>query len=99
MEDGGAAGEGGSIINVSSQMGHVGAARRTVYCASKHGLVGLTLLRVKDLATAQRLAAEDPAVRAGRLKATVREWRVPVNIRIGRVELPIGLAAIRRLRR
>ena len=24
----------GSIINISSQMGHVGAARRTVYCAS-----------------------------------------------------------------
>ena len=25
----------GSIINISSQMGHVGAARRTVYCASQ----------------------------------------------------------------
>jgi uncharacterized protein YciI len=43
------------------------------------GLVGLTLLRVKDLATAQRIAAEDPAVKAGRLKATVREWRVPAG--------------------
>src|SRR5215470_9639531 len=31
----------GSIINVSSQMGHVGAARRTVYCASKHAMEGL----------------------------------------------------------
>src|SRR5262245_41716892 len=30
------AGKPGSIINISSQMGHVGAARRTVYCASKH---------------------------------------------------------------
>src|SRR5580704_19127580 len=28
----------GSIINISSQMGHVGAARRTVYCASKHAM-------------------------------------------------------------
>jgi NAD(P)-dependent dehydrogenase (short-subunit alcohol dehydrogenase family) len=28
----------GSIINMSSQMGHVGAARRTVYCASKHAM-------------------------------------------------------------
>src|SRR6202035_5197874 len=26
----------GSIINMSSQMGHVGAARRTVYCAFNH---------------------------------------------------------------
>ena len=27
----------GSIINMSSQMGHVGAAGRSVYCTSKHG--------------------------------------------------------------
>ncbi len=32
----------GSIINVSSQMGHVGAARRSVYCASKHAMEGFT---------------------------------------------------------
>jgi NAD(P)-dependent dehydrogenase (short-subunit alcohol dehydrogenase family) len=32
----------GSIIHMSSQMGHVGGARRTVYCASKHALEGLT---------------------------------------------------------
>lgn len=33
---------GGSIINVSSQMGHVGAARRSVYCASKWAMEGMT---------------------------------------------------------
>ncbi len=32
----------GSIINISSQMGHVGAAMRTVYCASKHAIEGMT---------------------------------------------------------
>jgi NAD(P)-dependent dehydrogenase (short-subunit alcohol dehydrogenase family) len=32
----------GSIINISSQMGHVGAPRRTVYCASKHAMEGFT---------------------------------------------------------
>lgn len=37
-----AAGLPGSIINVSSQMGHVGGPRRTMYCASKHALEGLT---------------------------------------------------------
>jgi NAD(P)-dependent dehydrogenase (short-subunit alcohol dehydrogenase family) len=37
-----AAGKGGSIINVSSQMGHVGAPNRTVYCATKHAIEGLT---------------------------------------------------------
>jgi len=32
----------GSIINISSQMGHVGGPRRTVYCATKHAIEGLT---------------------------------------------------------
>jgi NAD(P)-dependent dehydrogenase (short-subunit alcohol dehydrogenase family) len=43
-------GEGGAIVNVSSQMGHVGARNRTVYCASKHGLEGLTKAMALDLA-------------------------------------------------
>jgi len=32
----------GSIINISSQMGHVGSAGRSVYCASKHAMEGFT---------------------------------------------------------
>ena len=32
----------GSLITISSQMGHVGGPRRTVYCASKHAVEGLT---------------------------------------------------------
>ncbi|PRX35186.1 NAD(P)-dependent dehydrogenase, short-chain alcohol dehydrogenase family [Meinhardsimonia xiamenensis] len=32
----------GSIIQVSSQMGHVGGADRAVYCASKHAVEGMT---------------------------------------------------------
>lgn len=36
------AGRAGSIINMSSQMGHVGAANRTLYCASKWALEGFT---------------------------------------------------------
>jgi NAD(P)-dependent dehydrogenase (short-subunit alcohol dehydrogenase family) len=40
----------GSIIHVSSQMGHVGGARRTVYCMSKHGIEGLTKAMAIDLA-------------------------------------------------
>ena len=35
------AGQPGSIIHMSSQMGHVGGARRTIYCASKHAVEGL----------------------------------------------------------
>ena len=37
-----AADKGGSIITISSQMGHVGSPRRTVYCASKHAIEGMT---------------------------------------------------------
>ena len=37
-----AAGKGGSIINMSSQMGHVGGPRRTLYCATKHAIEGMT---------------------------------------------------------
>jgi NAD(P)-dependent dehydrogenase (short-subunit alcohol dehydrogenase family) len=40
----------GSIINMSSQMGHVGAAGRSVYCASKWALEGLTKAMAIELA-------------------------------------------------
>ncbi len=45
-----AAGEGGSIVNMSSQMGHVGGARRSVYCTSKHAMEGMTKAMAIDLA-------------------------------------------------
>lgn len=37
-----AEGTPGSVINMSSQMGHVGAANRTLYCASKWAMEGFT---------------------------------------------------------
>jgi len=37
-----AAGRGGKIINMSSQMAHVGYYKRAAYCASKGGLLQLT---------------------------------------------------------
>ncbi|GAD57365.1 SDR family NAD(P)-dependent oxidoreductase [Limimaricola cinnabarinus] len=37
-----AARRGGSVINMSSQMGHVGARDRTLYCASKWAIEGFT---------------------------------------------------------
>ncbi len=40
----------GVIINMSSQMGHVGAAKRTVYCMSKHAIEGLTKAMAVELA-------------------------------------------------
>jgi NAD(P)-dependent dehydrogenase (short-subunit alcohol dehydrogenase family) len=44
------AGRPGSIINVSSQMGHVGGANRTVYCATKHAMEGFTKAMAIELA-------------------------------------------------
>ncbi len=35
------AGRGGSIMHISSQMGHVGGIDRSVYAASKHGIEGM----------------------------------------------------------
>jgi NAD(P)-dependent dehydrogenase (short-subunit alcohol dehydrogenase family) len=40
----------GSIINMSSQMGHVGGATRTVYCATKHAMEGFTKAMAIELA-------------------------------------------------
>jgi NAD(P)-dependent dehydrogenase (short-subunit alcohol dehydrogenase family) len=37
-----AAGRPGSLINISSQMGHVGGLDRAVYCATKHAVEGFT---------------------------------------------------------
>lgn len=43
----------GVILNVSSQMGHVGAPERTAYCMTKHGLEGLTKALAVELAPHQ----------------------------------------------
>jgi NAD(P)-dependent dehydrogenase (short-subunit alcohol dehydrogenase family) len=44
------AGIKGSVIHISSQMGHVGGPNRTVYCMTKHGIEGLTKAMAVDLA-------------------------------------------------
>ena len=74
-----AGGRAGSIIHISSQMGHVGGPERSVYCASKFALEGLTRTMALELGEAgirvntlcptfietdlSRSALEDPAFR------------------------------------
>lgn len=43
------AGKPGSIINMSSQMGHVGGANRSLYCASKWAMEGFSRSMAIDL--------------------------------------------------
>src|SRR4051812_19741161 len=40
----------GSIVNIASQIGHVGAARRTGYCPRKHAMEGFTKAKAMGLA-------------------------------------------------
>jgi NAD(P)-dependent dehydrogenase (short-subunit alcohol dehydrogenase family) len=44
------AGLAGSIINMSSQMGHVGSARRSLYCATKWAMEGFSRCMALELA-------------------------------------------------
>jgi NAD(P)-dependent dehydrogenase (short-subunit alcohol dehydrogenase family) len=50
VEDPSRAKKGGVVINISSQMGHVGSPNRTVYCMTKHALEGLTKAMAVELA-------------------------------------------------
>ena len=88
-------GEGGSIINISSQMGHVGAPRRTVYCATKHAVEGLTKAMAVELAphnvrvnSVAPTFVETPMTEPFLENETFREdtlSRIPLG-RLGRVE-------------
>lgn len=93
------AGNGGSIINVSSQMGHVGSPGRTVYCASKHALEGMTKALAWELGPhAIRVNTVCPTFIETVLTASMfdapgfRDWvtqRIALG-RVGRVEEVMG---------
>jgi NAD(P)-dependent dehydrogenase (short-subunit alcohol dehydrogenase family) len=86
----------GVIINMSSQMGHVGSERdRTVYVMSKHALEGLTKAMAVELAPrGVRVVSiaptfiDTPLVRPFFDDPTFRKWvldRIPIG-RLGTVE-------------
>ena len=41
----------GAVVNITSQMGHVGSPNRTLYCATKHAVEGLTKALAVELAS------------------------------------------------
>jgi NAD(P)-dependent dehydrogenase (short-subunit alcohol dehydrogenase family) len=85
----------GSIVVMSSQMGHVGAPDRSVYCATKHAVEGLVKAAAVELAPAGvRVNAvaptfvETPMTAPFLADAVFRaavEGRIPLG-RVGRVE-------------
>jgi NAD(P)-dependent dehydrogenase (short-subunit alcohol dehydrogenase family) len=91
----------GSIINVSSQMGHVGGPKRTVYCATKHALEGATKAMAWELGqhgirvnTLCPTFIETPLTAPMLADAEFRDY-VGSNIalgRVGRVEDVMGAA-------
>jgi len=86
---------GGAILNMSSQMGHVGAVNRSVYCLTKHALEGLTNAMALELAPhGIRVVAiaptfiETPMTKPMMAKPQFSRWvldRIPVG-RMGQVE-------------
>jgi NAD(P)-dependent dehydrogenase (short-subunit alcohol dehydrogenase family) len=90
---------GGSVIQVSSQMGRVGAERRTVYCMTKHGIEGLTKAMAVELAPENiRVNAIAPTFLETPMTASFfadpefRNWvisRIPLG-RIGRMDEVTG---------
>lgn len=51
LEDPARKARGGVVINISSQMGHIGSPNRTVYCMNKHAIEGLTKAMAVELAS------------------------------------------------
>jgi NAD(P)-dependent dehydrogenase (short-subunit alcohol dehydrogenase family) len=90
---------GGSIVNISSQMGHVGGPNRTAYCASKHGVEGLTKAMALELAprgvrvnTVAPTYIETPMTRGFLADPQFRAdtvSRIPLG-RVGRVDDVVG---------
>lgn len=81
----------GSIINMSSQMGHVGGPNRGVYCASKWAMEGWTKAMAIDLAphgiranTIGPTFIETPLTRPFFEKPEFRDW-VLSKIKLGRL--------------
>jgi NAD(P)-dependent dehydrogenase (short-subunit alcohol dehydrogenase family) len=90
---------GGAIIHMSSQMGHIGAPNRTVYCMTKHALEGLSKAMAVELApenirsnTVGPTFIETPLSQPMLANPQFREW-VLRSIPMGRVGKPVEVAA------
>jgi NAD(P)-dependent dehydrogenase (short-subunit alcohol dehydrogenase family) len=100
LEASGRKSRGGAILNMSSQMGHVGAVNRTVYCLTKHGIEGLTKamalefapLGIRVLSIAPTFI-ETPMTKPMMARPGFAQW-VEERIPAGRVGQPDDVAAV-----
>jgi len=90
---------GGAIVNMSSQMGHIGAAGRTVYCLTKHAIEGLTKALAVELApygirvnSVAPTFAETPMTAPMFQRKEFSDW-VHARIPLGRLAQPEDVAA------
>jgi NAD(P)-dependent dehydrogenase (short-subunit alcohol dehydrogenase family) len=90
---------GGAIVNISSQMGRVGAPLRTVYCMTKHAVEGLTRAMAVELAPLNiRVNAvaptfvDTPMTAPFLAQPEFREW-VTSRIPLARLGTPAEVAA------
>jgi NAD(P)-dependent dehydrogenase (short-subunit alcohol dehydrogenase family) len=90
---------GGAIVNISSQMGHVGAAGRSVYCLTKHAIEGLTKAMALELAphgirvnTVAPTFVETPMTAPMFARPEFAQW-VKERLPAGRVGRPEEVAA------
>lgn len=92
-------GAGGVVINITSQMGHVGSPNRTVYCMTKHALEGLTKAMAVELApqgvrvnSVAPTFIETPMTRPMLADPAFRAF-VEQSIPLGRIGQPADVAA------
>ncbi len=93
---------GGAIVNISSQMGHVGAPGRSVYCMTKHALEGLTKALAVELAphnirvnSVAPTFIETPMTAPFFEEPRFRDWvlsRIPLG-RLGKLEEVVAAVA------
>lgn len=88
------AGRPGSLIHIGSQMGHVGGQARSLYCASKWALEGMSKAFALDLASYQIRSNTiaptfvETALTAGYLAEEAFKNDVLKKIKLGRLALP-----------
>lgn len=90
---------GGAILHMSSQMGHVGAPGRSVYCLTKHALEGLTKASALELAahgirvvSIAPTFVDTPMTRPMFARPEFAQW-VHARIPAGRLATPEDVAA------